>query len=82
MDSGFFWKIIITVIAYFIKKWEIGGFKEMNVCVIGAGLMGSAISYDVLHETSIAADDLKDYRNSIVHGYIFPSQSISTFIHT
>lgn len=35
---------------------------------------------DVLNAASIAADDLKDYRNSIVHGYIFPSKTISTFI--
>lgn len=34
---------------------------------------------DVLNLASNAADDLKDYRNSIVHGYIFPAQTISTF---
>jgi len=32
----------------------------MNVSVIGAGLMGSAISYDVLHETSIDTVTLID----------------------
>ena len=56
-----------TSICKWIKKFSKGSEKL------------TSDAKDVLIEASMAADDLKDYRNSIVHGYILPSQSISTF---